>query len=146
MDKTISGAINRANRAIAELDTDNTFERSDFAVFGVGIEAGLIPIKHASSGYLDMQFTAIVHDERISLGTSSGFEYPQFVIDQILSGKVDEIGDVMEKLSGIENCKEKNGAIGYLTANQIKRSDILRNGVIMALLPFLNHALYNRKD
>lgn len=139
IDNTTKGAIIRAKTALSLIETDSA-DQTEF--YGVGIEAGLIPIAQATTKYMDMQFTAIINQNRLGLGVSSGFEYPASVINDVISGKAGEIGDVMEKLSGIKNCKEKNGAIGYLTNNIVTRTDILKNGVIMALLPFINQDLY----
>ena len=44
----------------------------------------------------------------------------------------------MTNISGISNIKQKEGAVGFLTRNVVTRFDILKQSVIMALIPFLN--------
>lgn len=140
LENIIKGAINRA-----KLSFEIAFQNISTSLnqcFGIGIEAGLAPIAYAISRYMDFQFVAIYHDEKITLGCGSAFEYPKLVIENLFAGKSKEIGEVFEKLSGIPSIKEKEGAVGFLSQGKITRSQILKNGVIMALLPIINSNLY----
>ncbi len=49
-----------------------------------------------------------------------------------------DLGDLVSKISGISNIKQKEGAVGFLTRNIVTRFDILKQSVLMALIPFLN--------
>ncbi len=56
-----------------------------------------------------------------------------------------ELGDLVAKISGIPNIKQKNGAVGFLTQNIVTRFDILYQSMMMALIPFLNPTLFELK-
>ncbi|MFX0149520.1 MAG: DUF84 family protein [Candidatus Hodarchaeota archaeon] len=67
---------------------------------------------------------------------------PPIWYNQLLKTTQKELGDLVTKVSGISNIKQKQGAVGFLTNNVLKRVDIIKHGVIMALIPFLNPKLY----
>ncbi|MFX1571856.1 MAG: inosine/xanthosine triphosphatase [Promethearchaeota archaeon] len=136
----LEGAINRATSALNFL-----IERKKInnRIFGVGIEAGLVTMPFIKTNYMDFQFCAIIDEfEHVSLGSGVAFEYPQSVIDQILTKKNIEIGEIMGKLAGNMNLKNESGAISFLSNNAITRTKILTQAVICALLPYLNKDLY----
>ncbi len=136
----IKGATNRANSALTYLTYQ---EKALKNVFGVGIEAGLVKIPQTSTNYMDFQFCAIIDEyNRLTIGSGIAFEYPQFVINQILSNKEIEIGDIMGALSNNMNLKNETGAISFLSKNEITRTEILTQAVICALLPRINEELY----
>jgi inosine/xanthosine triphosphatase len=141
LDMIINGAISRAKSSFNQFFYDTSLNHS--VCFGVGIESGLVEISQSESGYMDFQFVAIYHNEKITLGSGSAFEYPKMIISNLLSRKSREIGEIFEKLSGVHDIKQKEGAIGYLSKGKIKRTDILKQGVIMALLPIINKNLYS---
>ncbi|WP_456468798.1 inosine/xanthosine triphosphatase [Archaeoglobus sp.] len=128
-DDTIKGAIERAVKCYsAEFD------------FSVGIEAGLFRFEGTISGYIDFQVAAIYNGQVYTLGFGPGFEYPKSVVDEVMKGK--EVGEVMSRLSGIENLGRKVGAVHYLSKGKISRSELSRLAVTMALIPWLNRELY----
>ena len=132
IDETIIGAINRAKRARDKIDAD----------LGVGIEAGLVRTPHTLSGYIDVQYCAIV-DRRglITLGHGPGFEYPPCVVKRILAeGRT--AGDVFEELTGIREIGRKIGAIGYLSGGLMDRTKLSEIAVLMAMIPRLYRELY----
>lgn len=142
MENILTGAKNRAKAALHSLLIDNDEKEN---LFGVGIEAGLVKIPHALSGYMDFQFCAIMDNKhRVSLGSGIAFEYPQSVINTILKDQNTEIGEIMGKLSGNLNLKNETGAISYLSKNALTRTEILTQAVICALLPIINRELYKR--
>ncbi|MFX1284878.1 MAG: DUF84 family protein [Promethearchaeota archaeon] len=53
-----------------------------------------------------------------------------------------ELGDLVTEISGISNIKQKEGAVGFLTQNIVKRFDILKQSVMIALIPFLNPTFF----
>ena len=55
----------------------------------------------------------------------------------------EEIGTIIESVSGIKNIKEKEGAIGLFTKNVFRRADILQYSVVSALLPLKNPEIYS---
>ena len=88
INQTIEGAINRAKNAYSD-----EFDMS------VGIESGLMETPNSITGYIDLQWSAVFDGDKITLGVSSGFEYPPSVIEEVLNGK--EVGDVMDKVTGV---------------------------------------------
>ena len=104
LDQTIQGAINRAENAFSE-----EYDLS------VGIESGLMEIPNSITGYIDLQWCAIFDGEKITLGVSSGFEYPPNVIKEVLNGV--EVGDVMDRVTGVRILvkKREQSAIFHMT-------------------------------
>ncbi len=140
----IKGAINRAKSSLNYLMNEKKIRNN---IFGVGIEAGLAEVPYTKTGFMDFQFCAIINGEKqISLGSGIAFEYPKFVIDQILQEKDKEIGEIIGKLAGNENLKNESGAISFLSKNVITRKEILKEAVICAMLPFINKELYQIND
>jgi len=126
---TIKGAINRAKKAF----------RKDFD-FSVGVEAGLFKNDFALSGYLDFQVACVFDGKKFTIGFGPGFEYPKIVVKEVLKGN--EVGKVMEKITGIKDLGKNFGAIGYLTNRVVKRENLTEIAVTMALLPWVNRELY----
>lgn len=141
LNNIIEGAISRATQSLNYMISEKKILQN---IFGVGIEAGLAEIPYTKTGYMDFQFCAIINEEKkISLGSGIAFEYPKFVIDQILQNHDKEIGEIIGKLAGNENLKNESGAISFLSKNIITRTEILTQAVICALLPFINENLYH---
>ena len=121
-DETAKGAINRAK---------NAFESGQF-IYGIGIEAGLVNI---GGKHLDVHVCAVYDGIDYTIGTSKGFQVPFEIVEEIKKGH--ECGAVAEKLYNIENIGMKEGIIGYLTNNNIKRLDLCIDAVISAMIPRL---------
>lgn len=132
----IEGAISRAKEAL------KSEERADF---GVGIEAGIIPIPYTISGYMDQQFAAIVDKSgRITIGGGPAFEYPSFITNRIIKEKI-EVNHIMAEITGRQKIGHEEGAIGYFSKNVLNREIITEMAVIMALIPRINEDLYLNK-
>ncbi|WP_048055524.1 inosine/xanthosine triphosphatase [Methanotorris igneus] len=119
-EETYRGALNRAKNAL----------NKQSALYGVGIEAGLIEV---DGHYLDIHVCVVFDGLTATVGTSQGFEYPKEVAEAIKKGI--EGGIIAEKISGIKDIGKKNGLIGYLTDDNITRLDLCRDAVIMAMIP-----------
>ena len=120
--ETLLGAMNR----VAELaDTA--------ADFRVAIEAGL-----------DDDFTfawmVIEHQGKIGKARSASLMLPPAALSQPQQGK--ELGDVMDTMFNQDNIKQKGGAIALLTHNKLSRSSVYHQALILAMIPFLNPALF----
>jgi inosine/xanthosine triphosphatase len=140
IDMIINGAKNRAKFALNYLINEKEISKN---IFGIGIEAGLVPISNAISGYMDFQFCVIIDEnQRITLGSGVSFEYPKSVIEQILEDRKKEIGEIIGKLAGNINLKNEAGAISFLSKKKINRTEILTHATICALLPRINNELY----
>jgi len=117
------GAINRARAALLDAD------------YGVGIEAGIVPFPGCNERF-SVQFCAIVDKEgKLSVGHGPGYTLPSGVLDKLDAGS--DLNREMSELSGIEEIREKIGAVGYLSHGMTDRLTITRDAVLMALIPRL---------
>jgi inosine/xanthosine triphosphatase len=133
LEVTIRGAVCRAKNAL---------RAAEVADLGVGIEAGLIAVPGAISGYMDQQFAAIADPKgRVTLGGGPSFEYPRSLVARVL-GEGIEVGTAMDQLTGISELGQKQGAIGYFSKGELNRTKLTEYAVLMALLPRLNEDLY----
>lgn len=121
-DETAKGAINRAKSAFESIQ----------CIYGVGIEAGLVNI---GGKYLDVHVCAVYDGIDYTIGTSKGFQVPFEIVEEIKKGF--ECGVVAENLYNIKNIGMKEGIIGYLSDNNIKRIDLCIDAVISAMIPRL---------
>lgn len=130
---TIAGATNRARAALAS---------EPRAAFGIGIEAGLLEVPYTISGFMDQQFAAIIdRDGFMTLGGGPAFEYPKCIVDRVFTEKI-EVGEAMERLTGIHSLGKKQGAIGFFSKGALDRARLTEQAVLMALIPRLNRGLY----
>ena len=128
-EETIQGAINRAKNAY-----------SKYFDLSVGIESGLMDIPNSITGYIDLQWCAIFDGNKITLGVSAGFEYPPLVIEEVLKGR--EVGDVMDKVTGVDNLGQKTGAVSYLSKGMLDRTENTEQCVLTAMIPRMNEEIY----
>ena len=125
---TVKGAINRAKKL---KDCD----------YCIGIEAGLFWDSEAKK-YFDRAYCAIMDRfGYLTLGHSGGFYYPSSVMDMVKQGM--EVGEAMEKISGIEEIKKKMGAIGFLSKGLLNRDEFNSQAVTMAMIPRISRELYD---
>ncbi len=129
LDETINGAINRAKNAF-----------TDWADLSVGIESGLMETPNTITGYIDLQWCAIFDGDRVTIGVSSGFEYPPMVINEVLNGF--EVGDIMDKITGVENLGQKKGAVSRLSEDMLDRTENTEQCVLTAMIPRMNEEMY----
>ena len=108
------------------------------ADFFIGIEGGII--KLYSRWFASGLAYVIDSQGRFCYGLSPCFELPGCIIDKLLSGS--ELGEVMEQISGKDNIKQKEGAIGFLSKGMMVRKDLYIHCLIAALVPFINKELY----
>ncbi len=130
-DQTLVGARNRARGLQA-------VEEADQADYFVGIEGGIVEQVGRVFAFGGM----CIVDRRghEALGSSPYFELPSEVARQVLAGN--ELGVVMDKLTGQQNSKHRGGAIGHFTRGVMDRRALYVAGLVVALVPFLNRALY----
>ncbi len=129
--QVLQGALLRALKAKEKLRAE----------YGVGIEAGIIPVP-SSSGYLDLQAAVIVGEEDMaSVGLSSGFEIPSEWVSRLLYDEA-ELEDVAVEASGVPRIGERIGVIGWLTSGTVTRLDLSLQAVTMALVPWLRRDIY----
>ena len=133
LDETIKGAVNRAKKAY-----------SDNVDLSVGIESGLMETPKTITGYIDLQWCAIFDGERITLGVSSGFEYPPEVVKEVLKGF--EVGDVMDRITGITDLGTKKGAVSHLSKDMLDRTENTEQCVLTAMIPRMNEQVYFKDE
>ena len=127
--ETFEGAKNRAS-ALLTLNNQNKLNADYF----IGIEGGIIKI---FDKWFALGLMCILNKQGLAgYGTSPLFELPSFVIEKLLAGN--ELGTVMDELTGNENTKQKEGAIGFFTNGIMDRKELYVGGLIAALVP-LNH-------
>ncbi|SON50512.1 inosine/xanthosine triphosphatase [Vibrio tapetis] len=127
--ETKLGAINRVR---------NAKQANSSADFYVGLEAGFE--NNCTFAWMIIENQA--NEEALIRGESrsSSLMLPPEVIKQLHAGK--ELGDVMDAVFGTNNIKQKGGPIGLLTQNQLTRSSVYQQALILALIPFTNIELF----
>lgn len=68
------------------------------------------------------------------------FILPPEITKLVMAGK--ELGEADDIVFAQSNSKQKNGAVGLLTNNQITRTSLYQHAVVLALIPFINLSLY----
>ncbi len=120
-EQVATGAINRARAALLDAD------------YGVGIEAGIVGFPGCEERF-SVQFCAIVdRDGEITVGHGPGYTLPSKVLAKLEAGS--DLNREMSELSGIDEIREKIGAVGYLSNGMTDRLTITRDAVLMALIP-----------
>ena len=129
-DETIDGAVNRARAALEHGD------------LGVGIEAGIKPVRHSINGYLNTTWCAIVDKNNfLTVGSAPDFEYPKKIVEEALAGT--EVSASAARLFNVEeSALKESGVVGELTKGVCPRPHYTYLAVLMALAPRLNPALF----
>lgn len=118
-DQTQEGAKNRAKAALH----DHTLS--------VGIEAGVFEMFDT---LYDFQYCAILDREgRYTIGTGSGFRYPDSVVELVRKGKT--VGEAMKIVYGETNAGKTMGAIGILSKGLLDRRSLTEQSVLAAMIP-----------
>lgn len=125
----IEGAKDRANKSLLKVKG---------ADFGIGIEGGLEYIKNIPYTFAWIAIKS--RGGKIGLGRTASFPLPKKIKELIDLGK--ELGEANDIIFGIKNSKQKMGAIGLLSKNKLDRKKLYEQGVICALIPFLNKELF----
>jgi inosine/xanthosine triphosphatase len=126
--ETLAGASERASTArdlVPEAD------------YWVGIEGGAEEI----DGQIGVFAWVVVLDrKRMSKGRSGEFFLPEKVAVLVRGGM--ELGEADDRVFGLNNSKQQNGAVGLLTGDAVDRAGLYVPAVIFALIPFKNPELY----
>ncbi len=130
--ETARGARARAAAALAACAGT---EVSDGAAIGIGLEGGV-----DEEGWLINAVAVIGKGGRANLAWGVRFPLPPAVARRVLAGE--ELGPVMDALSGLEQSKKKLGAVGILTKGLLTRSELWQGPLACALAPFLHPELY----
>ncbi|MEA3238625.1 MAG: inosine/xanthosine triphosphatase [Candidatus Bipolaricaulota bacterium] len=115
------GALSRARAALLDAD------------YSVGIEAGIVSFPGCEERF-SVQFCTIVdQDGEVSVGHGPGYTLPSEVIAALKAGS--DLNREMSRISGIDEIRDKIGAVGYLSKGITDRLTITRDAVLMALIP-----------
>jgi inosine/xanthosine triphosphatase len=107
-------------------------------VWGIGLEGGVIFEEELS--WLTGAVAILSSDGRTALAWSPRVLLPPGVAQAVRAGQ--ELGPVLDVLSGVKDSKTKQGAIGYLTHNLVPRGLSWEVAFACALAPFLHPKLY----
>lgn len=126
--ETLIGARNRAEEARKKIHDAN---------FWVGIEGG---VQAEENGLTAFAWIVIYGAGKKGEARTATFLLPKKVGHLVAGGL--ELGVANDLVFSASNSKQKNGAVGLLTHNQIDRTELYRQAVILALIPFVNSGLY----
>lgn len=126
--ETRLGAANRARAARVSADAD----------LGLGLEGGVDTLR----GRLYLTNSVVAVDRQGQLGEGGGFrmELPPSFLAALHGGR--ELGELIDAASGQVNTKQKEGAIGLLTAGLADRQQSFELAVTYALVRWLRPELY----
>lgn len=119
-DETYQGTVNRVH---------NATQAQPNADFYVGLEAGIE--RNVTFAWMVIESNGQRGESR-----SASLMLPPAVLEKL--EHANELGDVMDEVFGTDNIKQKGGAIGLLTHNQLSRSSVYHQALILALIPFVN--------
>ena len=131
-EETLLGAVNRAKNLKYKFPGGNFF---------VGIEGG---IQRVGDDMEAFAWVVIMNEDMIGKAQTATFQLPPKIAKLINEGV--ELGHADDMVFRRNNSKQGNGAIGILTNNVIDRAEYYRHAVILALIPFINRALYQSKN
>ncbi len=125
-DETSTGARNRARAALASVPG---------ARMGMGLEGGV-----DREGHLINCVAVVTAEGRENLTWGVRFPLPPKVVARVLKGE--ELGPVMDEVSGRSESKKHLGAVGILTNGIFTRAEMWQGPLACALMPFLHPELY----
>ena len=127
-DETICGALARAHAARKAVGAD----------LGIGIEGGVVDVDDTMR---TCAWAAVVDSAgREGVGGSLAMPLPAAVAKLVREGM--ELGHAMDRLTGEQNTKHRQGAVGILTAGLVDRQAAYEVIVTYALARFLTPELW----
>ncbi len=132
-EETLQGAKNRA-LALYDLNQKEDHQANYF----VGVEGGIVQLNNIWFGFGGM--CIVDQHKHIGFGNSPMFQLPDSIVESLLQRK--ELGTVIDELSGEQNTKHKGGAVGFLTRDVLDRKNLYVQGLVVALIPFVNPQMY----
>ncbi|MHA1976903.1 MAG: DUF84 family protein [Candidatus Hodarchaeales archaeon] len=106
----------------------------------VGIEGGVVKVN--SNDARIVVYSSIGQEVSIETIRGCGIPLPLEWYDSLSSHRYHELGDLAEQKSGVPDIKKKEGVVGFFSQNYVTRYDILKQSVIMALVPYLNPDIF----
>ncbi len=128
-EEMIAGATQRAQAALSANPT---------ADYGVGLEGGVVEL---AEGMFATAWCVVVHrDSRQGSASTGNFLLPKSVADLVRAGV--ELGHACDQIFGTHNSKHHLGTTGILTHGKYTRAQYYAPAVTLALIPFVNAALF----
>ena len=127
-EETLKGARNRAKNIM------RIYKSADF---WVGIEGG---IQTTEKGLTAFAWVVILSADNYGEARTTSFLLPGKVAELIQKGY--ELGTANDLVFGQINSKQKNGAVGLLTQSIVSRTELYKQAVQLALIPFINPELF----
>ncbi len=128
-EEAIKGALNRAKESISKNKSN----------LGIGIESCVY--ENNFGMFVTAWAVAINKKGDIGIGGGGSLLLPDKISKEIKKGK--ELGPVMDGFTGENDTKKKQGTVGILTNNLIKREESLEKAVIFALSKFNGLKYFN---
>ncbi len=123
--ETLQGSKTRAKAALDGISK---------ADYGVGIEGGLQKLGNEWFGR--SWITIINRSHQMGIGASASCPIPSELMVQVHAGK--DMSEVCRIIYGVEDLGKKEGYFGLLIHNVITRTSGYSDGVVMALVNFIN--------
>lgn len=122
--EAFEGAKNRAANAMK-------LSKCDFAV---GIEGGVMELDGRKFAFAAVHI--IDSGGKASSATTGLFQLPLESLKLVDDGI--ELGEAMDRITGVHDVKHGPGAVGILTRGVIDRTALYAHGTTLALVPHLN--------
>lgn len=126
--EAIEGALKRAQLALTQANAD----------YGIGLEGNTFDTEHGM--FLDGWAAIVDKTGKYGVASCGALMLPEKLAKEVRQGN--ELGPATDKHYGHDNIKQKEGTVGMLTNNMIKRTEGFERGVIYALAKFLNPEYY----
>ncbi|VVC04875.1 Non-canonical purine NTP phosphatase [Candidatus Burarchaeum australiense] len=122
-EETIKGATNRARKIAAKVKAD----------YAIGLESGIFEL---GGRYFDVQWCAVLHEGKVHLGCSMGFEIPRAQAERLKRHKI-TLSELYDELTGDRDIGKKEGVINYLSRGVLKRSEMTEQAFLCAMIPVM---------
>lgn len=127
-EETLNGARNRVKEGRSQIyDAD----------YWVAIEGG---IQAGEKDVLAFAWVVIYSAGKYGEARTASFILPKKVAHLVAGGM--ELGTANDLVFNESNSKQKSGAVGLLTHDKIDRTELYRQAVVLALIPFVNPGMY----
>ncbi len=128
--ESIKGATNRAVGAIKKTGAD----------FGVGLEGGISKIQNI---WFDTAWIVAINKKGVKgIGSTINMQTPSSFIKKVEKGM--EIGEIDDMVFKRKNSKHEEGHFGLMTKSALTRELAYVDGVISALVRFINPQLFEK--
>lgn len=122
--EAITGAINRARNTMQKTKAD----------FAIGMEGGVHKIgKH----WFECGWIAVIDKNgNLGLGSSARYQVSKKIAKLIYGGQ--ELGQIVDNLTGQKDVKDREGAMGVVTSGHLPRDIAYSHGIFFAFAPFIS--------